>query len=611
MNTHSDDHLYLHKNSNFKKLFKVIFFVKVFFNIVLPLIVYDFPSTKGYFQPDEYYQTLNVSYLKYINKASPENLTWEWNNNLRSYLFPFIIENLGYRLFNQVIPYIIEAYLSFVSEFLIFIGMYWNSGFIYECVLYVNYLKDYVPKEFSTSFGITYGPIFAMCLINSCIDYYSICFFYKIYSLCYENSNTKILDKAVSNKFIKLSFLLITSNFFNSFFQNRFFINTFEMGLNVIGLYFFNWESNSINYKYYTISLTFGFLSICQRPTNVFIWGTIGLIKVLTDFRRTALNLKFYFTLLISIILSLAITLGTDFYFYKEITFPMWSFIQFNYSKNLSKFYGSSPFNFHLVQSIPILCGLTLPLYLISLSKFFKSPNVVKILHITLIINTTLFSIINHKEFRFLYPAQPLYLCLSAIEYMSLIDEKNKSKLSKLLKSIPSFALQSSCIISFFSGLLISYYNEKGVVEVCNYLNENNNVYSSASFLMPCHSTPGLSYMTKYTNEKWELTCEPPLFLLDEEDADIVEKSLENYLDESDIFYLNPRKWISENMSDDPNGSHSWTDCIAMFQILGDDIYDDILKPKGYILEKKWFNTIQHWDHRRQGDVQLYCKKLL
>jgi len=45
-----------------------------------------------------------------------------------------------------------------------------------------------------------------------------------------------------------------------------------------------------------------------------------------------------------------------------------------------------------------------------------------------------------------------------------------------------------------------------------------------------------------------------------------------------------------------------------MFQVLGDDIYEDVLKPEGYILEKKWFNTIQHWDHRRQGDVQLYCK---
>lgn len=609
MNLHSNDNLYLHKNKNFKKLFKVILFVKVFFNIVLPLIVYDFPSTKGYFQPDEYYQTLNVSYLKFINKTSPENLTWEWNNKLRSYLFPFIIENLGYRLFNQIIPYVMQIYLSFVAEFMIFIGMYWNSGFIYQCVIYVNYLKEYAPKAFSASFGITYGPIFAMCLMNSYIDYYTICFFYKVYSLC--NEHTKRVDKTDSNNFIKLSFLLITANFFNVFFQNRFFINSFEMGLNVIGLYFFNWENNSINYKYYIISLTLGFLSICQRPTNAFIWGTIGSFKVLTDFRRTALNLKFYFTLVISMMVSLIITLSTDFYFYKEITFPMWSFIQFNYSKNLSKFYGSSPFNFHFVQSIPILCGLSLPLYLISLSKFFKSPNVVKILHITIILNTTLFSIINHKEFRFLYPAQPLFLCLSTIEYMSLIDKRNKSILSKLIKKIPSFILQGLCVISFFSGLLISYFNEKGVVEVCNYLNDNNNVYSSVSFLMPCHSTPGISYMTEYNNRKWELTCEPPLFLLDEEDADIVEKSLESYLDESDIFYLDPRKWISENMSDDPNDNHNWTDCIVMFQILGDDIYDDILKPKGYILEKKWFNTIQHWDHRRQGDVQLFCKKLV
>lgn len=600
------DSIHLHKNENFKKIFKIIFAVKIFSNIILPILVPDFPSTKGYFQPDEFYQTLNVSYLKYINKTTPENLTWEWNSNLRSYLFPFIIEFFGYRLFNQLIPYIIKSYLSFISEFLVFLGMYWNSNFIYECVLYVKYLQKYVPESFVSFFGLKYGPIFAMCLINSYFDYFAICFFYKVYSLSVDNK-TKI-DKAASNKFIKISFLIITTNFFNNFFQNRFFINTFEMGLNVIGLYFFNWEDNSINYKYFMISLIFGFLSILQRPTNAFIWGTVGLYKVLSDYQNTILNFKFYFTAAIALVVAFTITLSTDYYFYNKLTFPIWTFVKFNYSKNLSKFYGSSSWNFHLFQSIPILNGLSLPLYLISLINFFQKPKIVKLLHITLIANTLMFSLINHKEFRFLYPAQSLYLCLSVCEYISLVDKTNSSFLSKIIKKVPDYIMQILCVTSYFSGLLISYFNESGVVEVCNYLNENHNVYSSVSFWMPCHSTPGISYMPDYKNKQWELACEPPLFLMDEENSETVKKTLDEYLDESDVFYLNPRKWISENLKDNEELQHFWTDCIGMFQVLGDDIYEDVLKPEGYILEKKWFNTIQHWDHRRQGDVQLYCK---
>ena len=606
MASKAEQSIHLHANKNFKKIFKIIFIVKLISNIALPLLVPDFPTTKGYFQPDEYYQTLNVSYLKYTNEATTGNLTWEWNKNLRSYLFPFIVEMLGYRLFNQVIPYVIKFYLSFISEFLIFIGMYWNSEFIYQCVLYVRYLEDYIPKSSITFFGLKYGPIFSMCLINSYFDYYSICFIYKIYSLCVGKKGMS--DKALSNKIIKISFLIITSNFFNNFFQNRLFINTFEMGLNVIGLYFFNWQNESSKYNYIFISTLFGFLSILQRPTNAFIWGTVGIYKIFSDHKNTIFNVKFQLSALISLVVALAITCSTDYYFYNKLTFPVWTFIEFNYSKNLSKFYGSSSWNFHIFQSIPIINGVTMPLSLLSLIKFISKPNIIKALHITLIVNTIMFSLINHKEFRFLYPAQSIYVCISVIEYMDVSDKKNNSFLSKVFKKVPDVLLQSLCVVSFFSGLLVSYFNESGVIEVCNFLNNNHQIYTSVSFWMPCHSTPGISYMPDYKNKQWELTCEPPLFLMDEENPDKVKKALDEYLDESDIFYLDPRKWISENLSDDPKSEHFWTDCIGMFQVLGDDIYDDVLKPQGYILEKKWFNTIQHWDHRRQGDVQLYCK---
>ncbi len=155
---------------------------------------------------------------------------------------PFIIEFFGYRLFNQVIPYIIKSYLSFISEFLVFLGMYWNSSFIYECVLYVKYLYK---SMFRHLFYFWIKVWSYICYVFNKLLFRllpAICSFYKVYLLSVDNKNK--IDKAASNKFIKISFWLLQLIFFNNFFQNRFFINTFEMGLNVIGLYFFNWEDN-------------------------------------------------------------------------------------------------------------------------------------------------------------------------------------------------------------------------------------------------------------------------------------------------------------------------------------------------------------------------------
>ncbi|KAL6929922.1 hypothetical protein ACO0SA_001327 [Hanseniaspora valbyensis] len=579
----------IHENQNFKKLFNVILFLKITINLIIPLLL-SIHTRKGFFQPDEYYQTLNVAYNKALGISSSEN-TWEWSNNLRSYLFPFIIEVFGYRLFGHLIPTAVSIYLSYVKDLLIIFNQtaFHQNHFLIECSQYIGVLNIEVYEKL-TQYGIEYGPIVVMCFIGAITDYFTIALIYKISMIINKETGITKLTKSKANQIIKVSFLIVTTNFFNTFFQTRFFINSFEMFLNTAALYFFDWNNESKND--FVLSLTLGFISILQRPTNGFVWIILGSYRLFNHNNTKSRNFaKLFKQLIVSLFAALSITILTDFYFYNEITFPFVTFVKFNFSKNLSKFYGSAPMNFHIFQSIPILNGITLPYYILSFLNFTKSHKIIKWLHILLIFNLILFSLIDHKEFRFLFPVQQTYLLLSTLQYL-----KNPI--------IPSSIGQIICYGSLIIGWILAYFNETGVIELCNYL--KNSDIRSVSLLMPCHSTPGTSYINKFNGNIWQLSCEPPLHLLDETDKNKLSTELSSYLDESDIFYLDYSQWIEQNV-----GTHKlyqWPECIAMFSNLSNELYYTDLKPNGYVLEKKWFNSLKHWDHRRDGDVELYCK---
>lgn len=576
----------IHNNKNFQKLFRVILFLKVSLNLVVPVFL-SIHKRKGFFQPDEYYQGLNVAYNKAYNIPASEN-TWEWNNSLRSYLFPFIIEIFGYRLFAQWLPSVIFFYLNYVRQLIVELNSFvFHSEFLLACSQYIGLLNDDLHETIAQC-GISYGPVVIMCLLGAVTDYFTIALIFKIYTLIQKQKTTDRMRKTEANHVIKVSFLLVTTNMFSVFFQTRSFVNTFELFLNTTAFYFFDW--NNENDKSFIISLTLGFISILQRPTNIFVWIVLGSYK-LTNGLSNQRVVKLARHLLFSFLIAAFVTVSTDFYFYGKITIPFITFVKFNFFKDLSKFYGSAPMSFHIFQSVPLLNGITLPYYLISLINFSKSHAILKWLHALLLFNLLMFSIIDHKEFRFLYPVQQTYLLLGIIQYLKT-------------PIIASGLGQIICCNSLILGWILAYFNESGVIELCNYLNKSD--IKSLSVLMPCHSIPGISYLDQYKGTIWQLTCEPPLHLLEETDNQILNEKLDSYLDISDHFYLDYDKWIDQNVGS--GKLHSWTECVAMFSNLADNIYSTHLLPNGYVLEMSWFNSIKHWDDRREGTVELYCK---
>ncbi|KAL1612548.1 glycosylphosphatidylinositol anchor biosynthesis [Paraconiothyrium brasiliense] len=245
---------------------------------------------------------------------------------------------------------------------------------------------------------------------------------------------------------------------------------------------------------------------------------------------------------------------------------------------------------------------------------------------ISLIVTTSL-SLIAHKEVRFLYPILPFLHILAAKPFTTFFPSQ---------LSIPRKAL---LIVLLTVNLLIAGYasqvHQRGVIDVLTYLrhvHEATNYPTSgtgarttnttAAFLMPCHSTPWRSHLVHPSMNAWALTCEPPL--------NIPLPDRAAYLDEADQFFLTPGPagWLRENMeyvdtvrASGSRSSHHWGRVDPNVQRSSRRpwpqhlVFFEQLEPalKEYLGESRYkecwrgFNSHWHDDWRRKGDVLVWC----
>lgn len=223
---------------------------------------------------------------------------------------------------------------------------------------------------------------------------------------------------------------------------------------------------------------------------------------------------------------------------------PGISFFIYNILYNISENYGTSPWHYHVSQSIPILTTTALPFLLRSffaalshrdiprtLSDSRQSAialrsqdRILQVLALAVTTTTAVYSGIAHKEWRFLHPMLPILLLFASNGLVSdyLAD--------------PEGGLQSSKFKTFYSGLRISrrkclflsitpmipwlylnFRHGRGQIAVTEWLGNQArfNLGIQARFLMPCHATPWMSHIHLKEREqadKWQfLTCEPPI----------------------------------------------------------------------------------------------------
>jgi phosphatidylinositol glycan class B len=350
----------------------------------------------------------------------------------------------------------------------------------------------------------------------------------------------------------------------------------------------------------------------------------------------------------------LVLSAFVDRLFYQEWVFPPFNFLYINVVQSLAVFYGNNNWHYYLSEGYPLLLTTALPFTLLGIFKAFTftvSDPISRHLATICIAVPAALSLISHKEVRFIYPLLPAMHILAAPQLASYFGPA-LSQSTIHPKFAPPYRLTKRILLGFLLilNIIIAMYtatvHNSGLISVTHYLRheleihylpDKSWVYAphnlTAAFFMPCHSTPWRSHLqylptppTQSSITAWALTCEPPL------NMNPTEKS--TYLDEADLFYLNPSLYFKQHMSRHPPLSfknrkgvfssepgrhrtpthipsvqttlHDWPEYLVFFAQL-ERTMQTTLQGSGYGECARIFNSQWHDDWRRTGDVVVWC----
>ena len=353
--------------------------------------------------------------------------------------------------------------------------------------------------------------------------------------------------------------------------------------------------------------------------------------------------------LIISRCVVLLASMLADFLYYQQLTFPPFRFLYFNLARSLAVHYGKNDWHYYLTQGYPLLLTTFLPFGLSGILQALfpaedaplNTSSTALFIHIRRQLATVsifvplVLSLIAHKEVRFVYPLLPALHILAASPFATFFLPVSAPRTSKLRSFLFCLLAIASVGLAFFATTL----HQRGPIDVLSYLRDQhtqhylsqpptNSLVPTAStmtvaFLMPCHSTPWRSHLVFPSIKAWALTCEPPLHLPPSEH--------EAYLDEADLFYQNPRKFISLSLGGKPprtkgeyaarlsaieaignvgwdgkEGRKPWTEYLVFFEQL-EPVMKEMLKGSGYRQCWQGWSSFGHDDWRRKGDVVVWC----
>jgi len=436
-----------------------------------------------------------------------------------------------------------------------------------------------------------------------------------------------LTTRVAGARYVNIAFWLSLTSLFNGLSLSRSLSNSLETSLTTLALSTYPWNVQFPSWRNdYRKSLIIAAMACAVRPTNAIIW----VYMILTtgwQFRRQPREILLLAidTLVVGLAAVLCLS-ALDTWYYGILTFTPLNFITTNLS-SVSLFYGSSRWDYYLLQGLPILCGTTLPFALYGiytntrLSGFSTLKRMIGLITWTVMI----YSLAGHKEWRFIHPLLPLLHILAAI---ALVDSYNIYGHSASIKHKTGALgfitrIHVGYLLIFALNippmLYIMFAHGRAQIDVMHYLrNLESRETRSIGILMPCHSTPWQAYLHRPLladgSRFWALGCEPPVGV-----------NANEYKDQTDIFYDSPISYLQSRFpptvnphfppsvkpftlpgqpgADQHDWTHEWPEYLVMFgALLEDTQVAELLRNKGY---RTTWHEERGWegDSRRRGGV--------
>lgn len=327
----------------------------------------------------------------------------------------------------------------------------------------------------------------------------------------------------------KWSFFIILVSHFWFYTGSRTLINTFEATLTTIALSYYPWQRERSCYLWIV-----GLLCII-RPTAAIPWIPLCLFHV-KDSKFSAVELIAKRFLPIGLV-TVGLGIGVDYLVYGDLVLTPVNFFKVNVLENIGSFFGTHPWYWYVTTGWPVVMGICIVPFLFSVANvlsgdFQANLGMRRKMCVSILFTIFVYSLLNHKEFRFLLPVLPMAMYLVA-DYLSRVSRRLKDVFVWL---IAVTLLVGNAVPAWYLGMV----HQRGTLDVMPKLGkllreDTSKGAPSITFLMPCHSTPYYSHIHQNVTMNF-LTCEPNL------------GNATNYKDEAELFYENPMKWIEINI---------------------------------------------------------------
>ncbi|XP_061737657.1 GPI mannosyltransferase 3 isoform X2 [Nerophis ophidion] len=272
--------------------------------------------------------------------------------------------------------------------------------------------------------------------------------------------------------------------------------------------------------------LTLVALAIIVRPTALIVWVPLLIYHFWQEENKLRLIAHDYIPIGAS---TVVISIVIDCIFYGKWTFVQFNFLKFNVFHGVADFYGSHPWHWYFTQGFVVVMGPHLPFFLHGCCLAFRRY---KILLVTISWTIGVYSVLPHKEFRFIYPVLPFCMIF--------------------------------CVTNLLAALYTGLIHQRGALDVMSHLRTLCHISEQPQpyilFLMPCHSTPFHSHIHCPLRMRF-LECPP----------DLGEGA---YMDEADGFYSDPLHWLTTSFPQMSSGPTH----LVMFDVLEKEISKFLLK---------------------------------
>ncbi|CAF0912048.1 unnamed protein product [Brachionus calyciflorus] len=383
------------------------------------------------------------------------------------------------------------------------------------------------------------------------------------------------VKKFFNKKIAYLSSICRLISWYSIYSSPRSISNNLEEFFTILSLYSFEDDTVSPRYSKFNIA---GFFSFILRPTSAINLIPLYVYQFFFLCNRIDLKKKFIINFVLIGVLILSFGVLIDSYFYGSFLISWWNFFLYNVYNNIGIHYGTHSFHWYFTQGYPTLIFIHIVLFIFGL----KYSNHLKFQLVTIFFNMVFYSLLSHKEFRFLTQIMPFTMIICAYGIENLKNLMGK----KLTITIFVVVGVGNIVLAIFLGIL----HQRGPISLMYYLRsiDLEEGKDSILFLTPCHSTPYYSYLHKNVSMRF-LTCEPNL------------KNLNNYIDEADVFFNDPPQWLLKNQE-----VYNDVTYVVMFE----NLYENIgSKFDNFKICKRFFYSLIQQTERTDKTLLLLCSK--